>query len=135
MPVRDTTKSRQTGGFKKPRALRTCDENSTIFMSRTNLPWPGKLGRIGGLYDIERDIRGWPRDERRRMRNERSRLLLKAPKQWLKETLAKLLAKSETAKAVRYALKLWNALMRYVDDGRLEIDNNAEPGLRAVVLV
>jgi hypothetical protein len=56
-------------------------------------------------------------------------------KQWLDETLVKLSPKSETAKAVRYALKLWDALMRYVDDGHLEIDNNAaERELRAVVL-
>ena len=37
--------------------------------------------------------------------------------------------------AVRYALGRWEALMRYCDDGRLEIDNNAaERALRAVAL-
>jgi transposase len=81
------------------------------------------LRRIGELYDIERDIRGWQPEERRRVRNERSRPLLESLKQWLEETLVKLSPKSETAKAVRYALKLWDALMRYVDNGRLEIDN------------
>ena len=74
-------------------------------------------------------------EERRRVRNERSRPLLESLKQWLEETLVKLSPKSETAKAVRYALRLWNALMRYVDNGRLEIDNNAaERELRSVVL-
>jgi len=93
------------------------------------------LRRIGELYDVERDIRGWQPEERRYVRNERSRPLLESLKQWLEETLVKLSPKSETTKAVRYALKLWNALMRYVDDGRLEIDNNAaERELRAVVL-
>jgi transposase len=93
------------------------------------------LRRIGELYDVERDIRGWPPEERRRVRNERSRPLLESLKQWLDETLVKLSPKSETRKAVRYALKLWDALMRYVDNGRLEIDNNAaERELRAVVL-
>jgi transposase len=93
------------------------------------------LRRIGELYDIERDIRGWQPEERRRVRNERSRPLLESLKQWLEETLVKLSPKSETAKAARYALRLWNALMRYVDNGRLEIDNNAaERELRAVVL-
>jgi len=93
------------------------------------------LRRIGELYDIERDIRGWQPEERRRVRNERSRPLLESLKQWLEETLVKLSPKSDTAKAVRYTLKLWNALMRYVDNGRLEIDNNAaERELRAVVL-
>jgi len=93
------------------------------------------LRRIGKLYDIERDIRGWPPEERRRVRNERSRPLLESLKPWLEETLVKLSPKSETAKAVRYGLKLWIPLMRYVDNGRLEIDNNAaERELRAVVL-
>jgi transposase len=93
------------------------------------------LRRIGELYNVERDIRGWSPEERRRVRNERSRPLLESLKQWLDETLVKLSPKSETAKAVRYALKLWDALMRYVDDGHLEIDNNAaERELRAVVL-
>jgi hypothetical protein len=37
--------------------------------------------------------------------------------------------------AVRYALGRWEALLRYCDDGRIEIDNNAaERSLRAVVL-
>jgi len=43
--------------------------------------------------------------------------------------------KSELALAIRYALSRWNALTRYRDDGRLEIDNNAaERALRAVAL-
>jgi len=49
--------------------------------------------------------------------------------------LGKLSKKSDTAIAVRYALGRWDALMRYCDDGRLEIDNNAaERALRAVAL-
>jgi transposase len=36
---------------------------------------------------------------------------------------------------VRYALSRWDALLRYVDDGRIEIDNNAaERSLRTVAL-
>jgi transposase len=36
---------------------------------------------------------------------------------------------------VKYALGLWTALVRYVEDGRLEIDNNAaERALSAVAL-
>ena len=43
--------------------------------------------------------------------------------------------KSETAEAIRYALSRWRALTRYVDDGRIEIDNSAaERALRAVAL-
>ena len=39
--------------------------------------------------------------------------------------LPKLPGKSELAAAIRYARNLWTALRRYLDDGRLEIDNNA----------
>ena len=83
------------------------------------------LRRIGELYAIEEDIRGRKPEERRQVRNERSRPLLESLKQWLEETLGKLSRKSDTSLAVRYALGRWEALMRYCDDGRLEIDNNA----------
>ncbi len=54
---------------------------------------------------------------------------------WLEATLAKLSTKSDTAAAIRYALSRWRALTRYVDDGKLEIDNNAaERALRVVAL-
>lgn len=93
------------------------------------------LERIGALYAIEKEIHGhWP-EERREIRNIRSRPLLGSLKQWLEDTLGKLSRKSDTARAVRYALGRWEALMRYCDDGRLEIDNNsAERALRAVAL-
>jgi len=74
-------------------------------------------------------------EERREIRNTRSRPQLESLKQWLEETLGKLSRKSDTAMAVRYALGRWEALLRYCDDGRLEIDNNAaERALRVVAL-
>ncbi len=49
--------------------------------------------------------------------------------------LSKLSRKSDTTAAIRYALSRWDALARYVDDGRIEIDNNAaERALRGVAL-
>ncbi len=93
------------------------------------------IERIAKLYAIEDEIRGRPPEERREVRNTRSRPLLESLKQWLEETLGKLSKKSDTAMAVRYALGRWEALMRYCDDGRIEVDNNAaERSLRAVVL-
>ncbi len=54
-------------------------------------------------------------------------------REWLEASLAKLSRKSDTAAAIHYALAHWNALMRYCDDGRIEIDNSAaERALRAV---
>ncbi len=53
----------------------------------------------------------------------------------MEKSLRSLSRKSETAAAIRYALSHWRALTRYIDDGRLEIDNSAaERALRAVVL-
>ena len=93
------------------------------------------LKRIAGLYAIESEIRGRSPGERREIRNARSRPQLESLKQWFEETLGKLSRKSDTALAVRYALGRWEALMRYCDDGRLEIDNNAaERALRVVAL-
>jgi transposase len=93
------------------------------------------LERIAAMYAIEKEIKGRSPEERREIRNTRSRPLLESLRQWLEETLGKLSRKSDTALAVRYALGRWQALMRYCDDGRLEIDNNAaERALRAVAL-
>ena len=63
------------------------------------------------------------------------RPLLDAMHLWLKASLAKLSRKSDTAAAIHYALTLWDAMVRYVDDGRIEIDNSAaERALRAVAV-
>src|SRR2546430_12619636 len=83
------------------------------------------LRRIGELYVIEAEIRGHLPDERREVRNERARPLLESLQQWLEETLGKLSRKLDTALAVRYARGRWQALLRYLDDGGIEIDNNA----------
>ena len=91
--------------------------------------------RIGELYGIETEIRGRPPEERRKVRNARSRPLLDSMREWLEASLLKLSKKSDTSAAIRYALGLWDALLRYCDDGRIEIDNNAaERALRTVAL-
>src|SRR5665213_1943070 len=93
------------------------------------------MERIAALYAIEKEIRGHAAHVRREIRNAQARPLLESLKQWLEETLGKLSRKSDTAMAVRYALSRWEALVRYVDDGRIEIDNNAaERSLRTVAL-
>jgi len=93
------------------------------------------LRRIGELYGIESDIRGRPPEERKQARQSRARPALDSMHRWLKSTLTKLPRKSAVASAIHYALGRWPALLRYCDDGLLEIDNNAaERALRAVVL-
>src|SRR5581483_1639151 len=93
------------------------------------------LERIGQLYRIESEIRGRPPDERQQVRDERARPLLIALHEWFKTTLTRVSRKSEVAAAIGYALARWPALVRYCEDGRIEIDNNpAERALRAVAL-
>jgi hypothetical protein len=46
-----------------------------------------------------------------------------------KATLLKLSRKSETTVAIRYPLSRWHALARYIEDGHIEIDNNAANAL------
>ena len=93
------------------------------------------LQRIGALYGIEEQIRGKPPDQRRAVRQSQSKPLLDALRQWFEATLTKLSRKSETTAAIRYALSRWDALLRFVDDGCIEMDNNAaERSLRGVAL-
>ena len=93
------------------------------------------LERIAQLYGIEQEIRGRLPAERREARQARSRPLLEAMNAWLKAMLAKLSQKSDVAVAIRYALERWTALLRFCEDGRIEMDNNAaERSLRAVAL-
>jgi len=54
---------------------------------------------------------------------------------WLHAVLGKVSTKSDLAKAARYSLARWAALTRYVNDGRIEIDNSAaKRALRGVAL-
>jgi transposase len=93
------------------------------------------LERISALYAIEKEIRGRPPEERCEIRQARAKPLLASLRRWFEMTLPKLSRKSDTTAAIRYALSRWDALLRYCDDGHIEIDNNAaERALRAVAL-
>lgn len=89
------------------------------------------LSRIGALYDIEDRIRGMPAAERQMLRQEHAGPILRDLKFWIEETLPTLPQKQKLAEAMRYALSRWAALSVYIDDGRVEIDNNiAERAMR-----
>ena len=56
-------------------------------------------------------------------------------KPWLEARLAAVSGKSKLAEAIRYALSRWAGLTRYLDDGRIEIDNNVvERAMRPIAL-
>ena len=83
------------------------------------------LDRIGFLFDIERTIAGHSADIRRAVRQRTARPKIDELGVWMDEQLQKIPGKSDLAGAIRYARSRWDALGRYLDDGRLEISNNA----------
>src|SRR4051794_17926188 len=82
------------------------------------------LRRIGELYEVEAEIRGRPAEERRAVRQERSKPLVDALHAWLTAQLGRGSGKSGLAEAIRYALRHWTGLVLFLDDGRLELDTN-----------
>jgi hypothetical protein len=66
-------------------------------------------------------------------RQARAKPILDAMKPWLEAKLAAVSGKSTIAEAIRHALSRWEGLTRYLDDGRIEIDDNVvERGMRTV---
>ncbi len=93
------------------------------------------LDRIGPLFDIERTITGHAPDTRRAVRQRAARPRIDELAAWLDAQLKLIPGKSDLAGAIRYARSRWEALTRYIDDGRLEISNNAaENQIRPVAL-
>ena len=93
------------------------------------------LERIGALYKIEADIRGQSPERRKAVRQAHAMPRLIQLHTWLQATARPLSRKSPLAGAIGYSLSRWEALTRYCDDGRIEIDNNAaERALRCVAL-
>lgn len=93
------------------------------------------IRRIGQLYALEREIRGQSPAARRACRQARARPVLAELHAWLGAILVQVSAKSDLAKAIKYALVRWEALTRYCEDGRIELDNNsAERSIRPLVL-
>jgi transposase len=93
------------------------------------------LERIAELYAVEADIRGRSADERRALRQEKSRPILDELEPWLRTKLGLISQKTKLAEAIRYALSRWDGLTCFLDDGRIEIDSNVvERSIRPIAL-
>jgi transposase len=93
------------------------------------------LDKIGSLFDIERPIAGAPPDHRKSVRQRLAKPRIEQLAAWFDNQLQKIPGKSDLAGAIRYARSRWGALTRYVDDGMLEISNNAvENQIRPIAL-
>ena len=76
------------------------------------------------LYEVEREVRVLDVDERRRIRQVKSRPVADHLHRWLTAQRLKVPDGSAIAKAINYSLNRWVALTRYLDDGSLPADNN-----------
>ncbi len=91
--------------------------------------------RIAELFEIERDLKGAPPNIRKEIRQSEAIPKLDALRRWLELQHRGLSSDSVLARACRYPLNRWAAMVRYCDDGRLEISNNlVENALRGVAL-
>ena len=103
------------------------------------------LDLIGRLYGVEAEIpvamlndpllRDDTLERRRQLRQERSRPVVAAIRDWAYAQKPRTLPESSLGKAITYMLGLWTGLTLFLDDPRIPVDNNTtERGLRGVVL-
>jgi transposase len=93
------------------------------------------LKRIAELYAIEAECRGHSAEQRRALRQQKSRPVIEAFEPWLQTKLGLISQKTKLAEAIRYALSRWEGLTRFLDDGRIEIDSNVvERSIRPIAL-
>ena len=93
------------------------------------------LTLIGKLYRIERQARRLTVQERHARRQKHAKPIMNDIRDWLDDVLPQITPSSATGQALNYMHNEWGHLIRYLDDGRLEIDNNgAENAIRPFVL-
>jgi transposase len=91
--------------------------------------------RIDDLFDIERGINGQSAEERLRVRRKQSAPLVAALEAWLREQRSRLSNSSAVAGPIDYMLRRWDRFIRFLDDGRICLTNNAaERALRGFAL-
>lgn len=87
------------------------------------------------LFTIERKLKELEPEERYKQRLEQSKPILDSFLSWLKVQEQHVLPKSGLGKAITYCLNQWDKLVAFLEDGRLEIDNNrSERAIKPVVL-
>ncbi|MGH0003866.1 IS66 family transposase [Pseudovibrio ascidiaceicola] len=91
--------------------------------------------RIAELYRIEKTIRGKSSDERLSLRQKLSKPVIEEFEEWLTGHRAKVSRKSPLGEALGYIARYWQGLIRFLDDGRIELDSNAvERTIRPIAL-
>ena len=92
---------------------------------------------IGKLYKVESEAgeAGLSVEERKEKRIHESYPVILEFEKWMQDAYLKVLPKSRTGKAIEYTFSLLPRLSRYVNDGRVNIDNNLiENAIRPLAL-
>jgi hypothetical protein len=90
---------------------------------------------MASLYEIEAEVRDAEPDQRLAARKQRAGPILMQLRDWLDEQRRRVPEGSAIARAIDYSLKRWPALVRYLDDPAVPIDNNhVERQIRPVAL-
>lgn len=110
-----------------------------FFKAKDTEPEPAgyAMAAIRMLYDIEKQATdaGFDAEARRQLRQQESKPLLDKLGPWLRAMKRIALPKSPIGKAINYAVNQWQALTRFVEDGRLALDNNrTERAIRQVAI-
>jgi transposase len=93
------------------------------------------IRHIKKLYKIEKEIKDLSVDEKKIIRQQKSKPLLEDFKKWLDKSQQQVLPKSAMGKAIQYNLNQWQKLNRYIENGALNIDNNrAERAVKPFVI-
>ena len=98
---------------------------------------PAHIGRkyCNDLFDIERDLKDATPEERHAARQLRSRPVLDAYREWLDKMVIETTSQNKLGEAIRYSINQWEDLIRFMEDGRLELDNNrAERAIKPFVM-
>lgn len=89
------------------------------------------LGKINALYRLERTIKDLPSHEKYQHRQTVAVPILEDLKTWLEKNISSVVKGGLTYKAMYYTLNQWSKLVRYCEDGRLNISNaGAENAIR-----
>ncbi|MCP4335377.1 MAG: IS66 family transposase [Gammaproteobacteria bacterium] len=93
------------------------------------------ISHIGKLYRIEREIRDLAPEKKHEQRQQHARPLMDEFKVWLDKSVNQVPPKTALGMAVAYTLGQWDKLVRYLDSGHLQIDNNrAERAVKPFVI-
>jgi transposase len=104
--------------------------------AESNYPDPCReiLDHIKDLYRVEREA-GGDLAKLATLRSERSRPIADKIKDWALDHHARTLPESGLGKGIKYMLRLWPGLTRFLDDPKIPLDNNAtERALRGLVV-